>query len=85
MADIKSKIILEGVNKTQKSFNDVQKSMGRLEKNTHKSSQAFSRLQGVILGAVAAVGTFKLGKSFLNTAVEVENLSIQLKLSLIHI
>ena len=79
MADIKSKIILEGVNKTQKSFNDVQKSMGRLEKNTHKSSQAFSRLQGVILGAVAAVGTFKLGKSFLNTAVEVENLSIQLK------
>ena len=79
MADIKSKIILEGVNKTQKSFNDVQKSMGRLEKNTLKSSQAFSRLQNVILGAVAAVGTFKLGKSFLNTAVEVENLSIQLK------
>ena len=79
MADIKSKIILEGVNKTQKSFNDVQKSMGRLEKNTRKSSLAFSRLQGVILGAVAAVGTFKLGKSFLNTAVEVENLSIQLK------
>lgn len=79
MADIKSKIILEGQNKTQKSFNEVQKSMGRLEKNTLKSSQAFSRLQGVILGAVAAVGTFKLGKAFLNTAVEVENLSIQLK------
>ena len=76
---IKEQIILEGVNKTNKAFNDVQKNLNRVEKNTNKSANAFSNLQKVIVGAVAAVGAFKLGKDFLNTAVEVENLSIQLK------
>ena len=73
------RIELVGVNKTQKAFNDVQKSMGRLESNTGKAGAAFSKLQGIIIGAVAAVGAFKLSKDFLNTAVEVENLAIQLK------
>jgi len=72
-------IELIGVNKTQKTFNEVQKSMGKLETNTAKVSGAFSKLQGIIVGAVAAVGAFKLSKDFLNTAVEVENLGIQLK------
>lgn len=53
--------------------------MGKLETNTAKVSGAFSKLQGIIVGAVAAVGAFKLSKDFLNTAVEVENLGIQLK------
>ncbi len=73
------RIELVGVNKTQKAFNEVQKSMGRLETNTGKAGAAFSKLQNIIVGAVAAVGAFKLSKDFLNTAVEVENLAIQLK------
>ena len=76
---IKEQIILEGINKTNKAFNDVQKNLNRVEKNTNRSANAFSNLQKVVVGAVAAVGAFKLGKDFLNTAVEVENLSIQLK------
>ncbi len=76
---IKEQIILEGKNKTQKAFNDVQKSMNRLETNTGKAGAAFSKLQRIIVGAVAAVGAFKLSKAFLDTAVEVENLSIQMK------
>ena len=76
---IKEQIILEGINKTNKAFGDVQKNLSRVEKNTNRSASAFGNLQKVIVGAVAAIGAFKLGKDFLNTAVEVENLSIQLK------
>ena len=53
--------------------------MGRLEKNTGRAGAAFSKLQNIIVGAVAAVGAFKLSKNFLDTAVEVENLAIQMK------
>jgi hypothetical protein len=76
---IKEEIHLVGVDKTKRAFGSVQKSLGRLEKNTGSVAGAFSRLQTIILGAVAAVGAFKVSKDFLNTAVEVENLAIQLK------
>ena len=76
---IKEQIILEGKNKTQKAFGQVQKSMGRLQSSTSKTSGAFSKLQGVIIGAVAAFGALKVAKSFLQTAVDFENLGIQLK------
>ena len=76
---IKEEIHLVGVDKTKRAFGSVQKSLGRLENNTGRLAGSFSRLQGIILGAVAAVGAFKVGKDFLNTAIEVENLAIQLK------
>ncbi len=76
---IKEQIILQGVNKTHKAFNDAQKSLSRIESNTHKASNAFGKLQNIVVGAAAAIGAIKLSKDFLNTAVEVENLSIQLK------
>ena len=76
---IKEQIILQGVNKTQKAFNDAQKSLNRIESNTHKASNAFGKLQTIVVGAAAAIGAIKLSKDFLNTAVEVENLGIQLK------
>ena len=76
---IKEEIHLVGVDKTKRAFGSVQKSLGRLENNTRRLAGSFSRLQGIILGAVAAVGAFKVGKDFLNTAIEVENLAIQLK------
>lgn len=76
---IREEIQLVGVDKTKRAFGSVQKSLGRLENNTGRVAGAFSRLQTVILGAVAAVGAFKVGKGFLDTAVQVENLGIQLK------
>ena len=76
---IKEQIILQGVNKTHKAFNDAQKSLNRIESNTHKASNAFGKLQTIVVGAAAAIGAIKLSKDFLNTAVEVENLGIQLK------
>ena len=76
---IKEQIILEGKNKTQQAFSQVQRSMGKLQSSTRKSSSAFSKLQGAVVGAVAAFGALKVAKSFLNTAVDFENLGIQLK------
>ena len=72
-------IILEGIDKTQKAFSSVQKSLNRVEGNTHKAGRAFDRLRNIVIGAAAAIGAIKLSKGFLNTAVEVENLGIQLK------
>lgn len=72
-------IILEGIDKTQKAFSSVQKSLNRVEGNTHKAGRAFDRLRNIVIGAAAAIGAIKLSQGFLNTAVEVENLGIQLK------
>jgi hypothetical protein len=43
------------------------------------ASNAFSRMRNTVVGVAAALGAIKLSKDFLNTAVEVENLGIQLK------
>lgn len=72
-------IIIEGIDKTQRAFSSVQKNLTRVESNTNRSAAAFGRLRNLVLGAAAAIGGIKLAKGFLNTAVEVENLGIQLK------
>ena len=72
-------IILEGIDKTQAAFSSVQKSLNRVEGNTNKASRAFDRLRNVVIAAAAAIGAVKLSRDFLNTAVNIENLSIQLK------
>lgn len=76
---VKEQIILEGIDKTQRAFSNVQKSLNRVEKNTNRSANAFSNLRNIVVGAAAAIGAIKLSKDFLNTAVEIENLGIQLK------
>lgn len=76
---IKEQIVLQGVNKTHKAFNDAQKSLNRIESNTHKASNAFGKLQNIVVGAAAAIGAIKLSKQFLDTAVQFENLAIQMK------
>ena len=76
---VREQIILEGIDKTQKAFGDVNKRLKGIESNTSRAGSAFSKLQTIVVGAAAAIGAIKLSKDFLNTAVEVENLAIQLK------
>lgn len=72
-------IILEGIDKTQRAFGNVQKSLNRVESNTNRAGNAFGKLRNLVIGAAAAIGAIKLSRDFLNTAVEIENLGIQLK------
>tara|TARA_X000001316_G_scaffold10023_1_gene2963 strand:+ start:662 stop:2890 length:2229 start_codon:yes stop_codon:yes gene_type:complete len=76
---IKEQLIIEGVNKTQAALGKVQKDLGGINKATTRMSAGFSRLQGVIIGVAAAIGSIKLAGGFLDTAREVENLGVQLK------
>jgi len=76
---VREQIILEGIDKTQRAFGDVNKRLKGIESNTSRAGSAFSKLQTIVVGAAAAIGAIKLSKDFLNTAVEVENLGIQLK------
>jgi hypothetical protein len=76
---IKEQIILEGVDKTKAAFSSVQKNLQNIDRNTSTTSKGFSRLQTAIVAAVGALGTFKLAKGFLDTAVQLENLEVQLK------
>jgi len=55
------------------------RSLGSVDRSANQLRGAFSNLQTVIVGAVAALGTFKLAKGFLDTAREMENLGVQLK------
>ena len=64
---IREQLILEGVNKTQTSFNQVQKSLGRLDKG-------FGAIQKTILGVAAALGSISVGRNIIQTVARFEDL-----------
>ena len=76
---IRDQIILEGVNKTQNAFSQVQRSLSGVERNVGGLNRGFSNLQRTILGVAASIGAVKFAQGFLQTAREVENLGVQLK------
>ena len=75
---IREQLILEGVNKTQNAFSQVQRSLSGVERNVGGLNRGFSNLQRTIIGVAAAIGGVKFAGGFLQTARTIENLKFQL-------
>lgn len=71
------------VDKLRRSMRDFDKSVKKAQKNTktftNQSSKGFSNLKRTILGVVAAVGAFQIGRALINTIREFERLRAVLK------
>ncbi len=78
MAQLKTKLIIEGENKTQAALGKVQRDLKGISKVSGGVSAGFSRMQKLILGVASAFAVLKTAGSFLNVARSLENLRFQL-------
>jgi hypothetical protein len=77
MASTKIDIIAN--NKASAALGKVDRQLSGLNKSTAGINTGFNRMRNLILGVGAALGGIKIAKGFLDAAVEVENLGVQLK------
>ena len=66
-------------NKAAASLRQVNTQLGAIQSGTQNINNGFSRLRNLVIGVAAALGGVRLARGFLDTAVEVENLGVQLK------
>ena len=66
-------------NKAAASLRQVNTQLGAIQGSTQNINNGFSRLRNLVIGVAAALGGVRLARGFLDTAVEVENLGVQLK------
>ena len=77
MASTKIDIIAN--NKASAALGKVDRQIKGLNKSTAGINTGFNRMRNLILGVGAALGGIRIAKGFLDAAVEVENLGVQLK------
>jgi len=77
MASTKIDIIAN--NKASAALGKVNRDVKKISTSSKGLNDSFTRMKGLVLGVGAALGGIKLAKSFLDTAVQFENLGIQLK------
>ena len=77
MASTKIDIIAN--NKASAALGRVDRQIKGLNKSTAGINTGFNRMRNLILGVGAALGGIRIAKGFLDAAVEVENLGVQLK------
>lgn len=77
MASTKIDIIAN--NKASAALGRVDRQIKGLNRSTAGINTGFNRMRNLILGVGAALGGIRIAKGFLDAAVEVENLGVQLK------
>ena len=71
---IREQLILEGVNNTQKTFNQVQRSLGSMEKSTAALDKGFGSVRRTILGVASALGGISIGRNIIQVTARFEDL-----------
>ena len=71
---IREQLILEGVNNTQKAFNQAQRSLGRMTKSTAALDRGFGNVQRAVLGVAAALGGISIGRNIIQVTARFEDL-----------
>ena len=66
-------------NKASAALGKVNRDVKKINNSATSLNSGFSRMRNLVLGVAAAVGGIKLAKGFLDAAVEVQNLGVQLK------
>ena len=71
---IREQLILEGVNNTQKAFNQAQRSLGRMQKSTLALDKGFGSVQRAVIGVAAALGGISIGRNIIQVTARFEDL-----------
>ena len=66
-------------NRAAAALRQVNTQLGAIQGATQNVNAGMGRLRNLVVGVAAALGGIRVAKGFLNTAVTVENLEIQLK------
>ena len=66
-------------NRAAAALRQVNTQLGAIQGATQNVNAGMGRLRNLVLGVAAALGGIRVAKGFLDTAVEVENLGVQLK------